>query len=739
MKVTAPYNFVPLCDTVFVPEWGQGSTDDEGLHDTPFEDGVRGTLDFELEAVGPLFVRAPGQPAPNTALESFRTPDGRYAIPGSSIRGLLRNVVQIASFCKLAPLNETRYGFRDLHNPQQYIRHMAVIDPQQRGPAAVVPLVGAAWLRKVDDVERNDPDRVVATLEPCSFAKVEYALLRAWRPGFEPGLRQSAPDKYRSWGDHPREVRALLRGAIGKQFRKGLGEFSLVTRLVASDSKEPNAVPGTLVFTGQPQAQRPGQNRPGAGQPKHHDFFFYDTPSKPPTIEVTARQFQDFEFIHSDAGQQGRTRLSPNAEWKHWSRAFEAGQRVPVFYLLEPPDEVPAGGRPALRSFGLAMMFRLAYRFSPLELANRHQKDRQSAKRDLSELLFGMVPDHVRDPLASEPLKGRVSIGLAVAKRAERTREVKAVLGAPKPTFYPNYVEQGRPDGSPGASAPMVNGKPAYKTYMDADARLRGWKRYRPQTAEFTPSLPDKATDRVITRFVPLAAGARFEGRIRIHNLKPEELGALLWALDFGRRAECEHMLGMARSLGFGRTRFRIVAHELYGNRDRRTRAGDDLLEAARAAFVAWATKLGAQHGLPGGWEGSVQIAQLIACATPLPPDSREGRHLSLAAPVDGNQFVEAKKAGLALPPAIAWTPPVRAPKAAAAPALVTTKAALTLARNTGEWSARAKLGGREITLFGKGFPGISDAMREKGKTSELALEVEPAGGNRYRIKRVLE
>ena len=89
-KITAPYNFVPLSRSVYFPPWAP-----QASQDWPFEDGLCGVLDYEVEALGPLFVRGQQPPGART-LEFFKTPDGKFAIPGSSLRGLLRNIVRAA-------------------------------------------------------------------------------------------------------------------------------------------------------------------------------------------------------------------------------------------------------------------------------------------------------------------------------------------------------------------------------------------------------------------------------------------------------------------------------------------------------------------------------------------------------------------------------------------------------------------------------------------------------------------
>src|ERR1019366_9865415 len=68
---------------------------------------------------------------------------------------------------------------------------------------------------------------------------------------------------------------------------------------------------------------------------------------------------------------------------------------------------------------------------------------------------------------------------------------------------------------------------------------------------------------KVGTKFAPLPAGTKFRAHVDVHNLRPEELGALLWALDFGGDEKARHMLGMARPLGYGRSKIAIVAHDV--------------------------------------------------------------------------------------------------------------------------------------------------------------------------------
>ena len=111
-RINAPYNFVPLSDTVVIPEWGSKVS-----HDLPFRDGVSGELELTIEALAPIMVG--GEQKQGTERESgqvrfFQTPDKRYAIPGSSLRGVIRSVTEIATFSRMNRIDDKRFGLRDI-------------------------------------------------------------------------------------------------------------------------------------------------------------------------------------------------------------------------------------------------------------------------------------------------------------------------------------------------------------------------------------------------------------------------------------------------------------------------------------------------------------------------------------------------------------------------------------------------------------------------------------------------
>ena len=112
--IKAPFNFVPLSEKVFFPDWA-----DQISQDIPFSDGLSGTIELKITAESPIFVRnghnREDKEAKNADYKSFsKTPDGKYFIPGTSIKGAIRNVLEIMSFGKMSKVADNRYSIRDL-------------------------------------------------------------------------------------------------------------------------------------------------------------------------------------------------------------------------------------------------------------------------------------------------------------------------------------------------------------------------------------------------------------------------------------------------------------------------------------------------------------------------------------------------------------------------------------------------------------------------------------------------
>ena len=99
--IRAPFNFIRLSDQVFFPEWA-----DKISHDVPFIDWFSGVISLDITAASPVFVRnghaqEDTNNTGNDRYNSFSRINEKYFIPGTSIKGAVRNVLSIISSGKI--------------------------------------------------------------------------------------------------------------------------------------------------------------------------------------------------------------------------------------------------------------------------------------------------------------------------------------------------------------------------------------------------------------------------------------------------------------------------------------------------------------------------------------------------------------------------------------------------------------------------------------------------------------
>ncbi len=138
----APYNFIPLNSKVIkaeeVPEF-----------DRYYEDRYTGYIDLEIKALTPLYVRdtlteeeyrkklalerqSRGEDKRQFINPDFFSPGGFLRIPGSSIRGMIRTMIEIMSFGKFGFFEDARLYYRGLADVsslrKEYQRNISSFD-----------------------------------------------------------------------------------------------------------------------------------------------------------------------------------------------------------------------------------------------------------------------------------------------------------------------------------------------------------------------------------------------------------------------------------------------------------------------------------------------------------------------------------------------------------------------------------------------------------------------------------
>ena len=647
--IHAPYNFVPLSDWVYEQPKGVLIS-----QDLPSPEGLSGVLKIELTTNSPLLVGGEQIKEPNgqTKVPFFRLPNAKLAIPGSSIRGMIRNVLEIATFGKMRMVDDKRYGLRDISGKyvkEVYRSSLFGSDPNNPHP------LQSGFLRRGAD---GSPE-----ITPCLFTKVSHIDMEE-RLAIKGGLIFRRGDtvlkKYQKWEKCARTAGWPYPATGGQaKYDPAKGELPTIhfsmgeMRTVNPEKPQSGAtnlgkgsLQGTLVFTGQVSERIPG--RKGG---KYKDFIFFSPNEKAVLVcdKVPKMVWQAFRSIHGDDGKPLKrfenTEEQPNSlkgvyPWMDfWKDRFFKGLDVPVFFRLDPLGRV--------MTMGLAYMFKRSCDYSIGDVIDRTSDlHRRADVLDFPERLFGRVGEEGE---AHDSLKGRVSFGVLCPKdnTPKPSWGSPTILNGPKPTYFPNYMVQ----------KDALNGKlqgrgVQYSTFMDEESKIRGWKRYpaRPENAVKQQILGEKQSSKVQVVLETLPKGVKFTGKVRFHNLLPAELGAILWALEWGGRANLSHSLGMGRSFGFGQVSLQIVSDikenviPNYKNESVKDKSAyiTDFTNLMDDAYK--------KNHLGQPWEQSEQLLNLLAMADKDKVGDRVLRHMVMG--MGGkNDFVAAKQAGLVLPP----------------------------------------------------------------------------------------
>ncbi|MFE3461556.1 TIGR03986 family CRISPR-associated RAMP protein [Nocardiopsis aegyptia] len=628
-RATAPYGLVRLADTPMPAadlHTGHRTADLLRSHDRTVDGTRTGWIELTATTLTPTFV---GQTLDRTGVSrSTRFPHGDRAlpaIPGSTLRGLVRNTVRMLTSGETGPVN----------TPMLFFRAPVRIDPHSTDSAL------STRARKV-----------------MAHQHAHYRKRRAGLRTKQGFLFQSATDA--RW--YVVEVPATsLSGESGQALKVTFGVLRESLRtwdFGVEEFPDPPRGGGYVPTTHEQHAHLqyrwvyavhlPGQRRIAAVAPTEHQARAYLRAHTPRTHPGRGREGGIVGALvvltGVAAGERRNAYLFPRPANLDAGRLpvsdamvelFESAEQVTGYQRAAFPDTLGAGHedpeRPPVAgagggglprrgpepvwfdvdlagrvvSFGRSGGYRIAVsddspirRAVPGPVLGPQQGDPDRAERagrpvDVCRALFGDTDTFAGEAGAS---KGRVSFGNALSTDPDPDypdgSALRVQLLSPQRGCFANYLVQG-PDTAAGDRPDVVTWSHeghvrlgGYKAYLHRHrADLGSPVRYDARAQEelgltVLPAghqgEPPRDTQRDI---IPLRDGLTFHSRITFTNLTDAELGVLLRALlldnpvDGGDPADPEyaHKLGMGKSLGMGSVHLRP---ELYLV-DRRARAVD--------------------------------------------------------------------------------------------------------------------------------------------------------------------
>lgn len=582
----APYNFVRLNECVLASPLGNEI--DIGR---PRPEHFSGELTVEWEAETPLLVGGTSNHEPFVL-------GGSWAIPASSLRGMTRAVMEIASFSRLAFVDDRQFALRDFGHQSWSDRYQNL--------AAGEPRTGWLECRKIDGCERMVLTEVDAVPLPIDTIATRLGLADEV-PRQEPP--QSADERHEAAMNAWHEMSASDRHRrLANTFGSGWcpdvpGACDLHWHPDPTLDAEDR---GTVVVTGPSVANRDGT------YPKEREWIFLEPEGKPKCHVLpkeTWRRFKDSQFRQS-AGINADQRQIWSFWWERFRNDNTGRARIPVFFV----GDANAAKMPRF-FMSMTRFLKIPFDFSVGDIARRSHSDFDTLEGDIdfTEGLMGFVPrrppeEHEQELPRAQALRSRVQFhhGKLQGDRPEsRVRTVQGLTEAPRPSFYPFYLT---PNDAEHATHPL--------DYTSTNTRLAGRKRYpaRGRTTNFPQGTASQTSE---LRFLDTSAAdpLRFRSRVRFQNISKIELGGLVWALTLGGHGEADpsqrHMLGRAKAFGYGQMRASIVENNIGACYDG---SPAPTVEAAMRAFEQWVCD-GLGEG--GAFTDLPAIADLLAMADP--------------------------------------------------------------------------------------------------------------------------
>jgi CRISPR-associated protein (TIGR03986 family) len=559
-RARAPYNFIPLPANIVTTELPpEQDRYHENLH--------TGWFDCEMETCSPVYVRGMMTPSQfdqadkkskdlsveeklkRAPFYSYQQKDGQPlpVIPGSSIRGMLRSLVEIVGYGKMKWVNDSpSITFRAVAAP----REDPLSEPYRRIIGQFSSNVRAGYLEKTDEGKWL----IWPAMTPKQMGWPDRsAFLKVKEKAIPPNVIK---DFY--YFDDPDYLPEYFHVSFSvARSRSKFGPFTEVMKISSEEIYEHKGAfvvcSGNMLETGLDDQKSPRRN---------HALVLPEDPKADP-IELSEDLVK--AYVNS---------LTPFQREDLWGK--ENGQPMgvlesgaPVFYVLEKKSS-------DVLWFGHTPNFRVPARTSngtvttPLDLIPKQL--RGATEPDLAEAIFGWVEEKgsPKNQFAS-----RVSVTDATfitAKDeiwyAKKRPITPATLASPKVTTFQHYLVQDKTAGHD----PDLRPKLAHYNAEDSKTELRGYKLYwhKGERPNVEATAEQRKKESQLTRIEPVQPGVKFHFRVHFENLKPEELGALAWALTLPSEdgQTYRHKLGMGKPLGMGAVA--IKARLLVTNRQQR-------------------------------------------------------------------------------------------------------------------------------------------------------------------------
>lgn len=524
--VGAPYNFVSFSKQVY--EYKAGVL--TGHHELK-EEGYTGEIAYEITAETPIIVDSGKKDNNGRSIGEFhKNAEGKYSIPGSTMRGLIRSNVQILGLSSIGDdIDDYNLMYRNVaggldgkrYNEILGSKQLRINDGNKSYAVGVLLNVRAGYVKNengkytiyqtcIDSIKKEFQGMNYYVLSERNIVNDYLQSKKLHRPfSYDFFIQNGKSILQHEFAAFRKEVKVDRRGNesihyIGvknRAYKPYIEEISFEIANLKDVTKV--GMPGKYRNKGYAVST-------GAMNEKKAVYIIPEIDMKKESIEISKKDAETFKI---DINKR------ENSLKQFGGREFfdlpAEGKMRPIFFIQ----------RGSRLYFGFTPRLRMFYDNS---IKDGLGKAHQGNKTDYCKAMFGFTSDKTS-------FRSRLSFSDAVVSSETQVKQSqKVILAEPKPTSYLDYLK-------------AIEGKGV--TYNNDNFELRGIKQYWLHK-EADPGIFDPKRENVASGIRPLEKGTKFTGKVRFQNLTKDELGLLLWSMQLN--PESWMNVGKAKAFGYG-------------------------------------------------------------------------------------------------------------------------------------------------------------------------------------------
>lgn len=545
----APYNFVSLPKKAVVRYNNPKELPaHNGFVNRKGKELLSGTIEYTIEAKTPIMVAAGKEDKNDNNIVFFKDLEDNYAIPGNTIRGVLRTNCQILSFSNIvgqkdkegysnSEIEDSRFLFRDVAGGNALTKKYKDIMNVDRNNRISRNLKAGYIINENNKYYIKASEKLNENRNYFRINEIDLRIVA--NPDVKKEINFMYQAKITDYAEELNDLNKLIHGKGNINWQKKNEAKNRKKKILECNKIDYKPYISEISFgldNKKSKIINVGKNGEYSKEGYLLSGGFIGGKMSHYIVPAPDRNTGAIDISSEDIKQykDDLVRTKKMNKEEKINKGFEffdlpsEGETKPIFYI-----------KTNRLHFGFTPNIRMFYSKSVLDGVSSSYKDVKGISH--TDAIFGFTD--IRDENDKKySYKSRVSFEDAIAKEEageDRDSSMKIILAEPKPTSYNLYLQQ-----------KIDADKKELNIYED-DFNIRGIKQYWLKDYVERPEIKEGEGENMISTIHPLKEGTSFNGRISFRNLEEDELGLLLWALRL--EENCYQSIGLAKSYGFGR------------------------------------------------------------------------------------------------------------------------------------------------------------------------------------------